>query len=1414
MTEGLRRTQLSVAIAVLLASRVSGAADFIVDSTADVIAADGAVTLREAITAANSNAVVNGDLPAGDPDGDRITFDPALFTSGQTILLALGQLPVTDDLVVDGAAGGASVTLDAKLASRILDIDTAEVVRVTGVGFLNGQAPSGENGGAIRLSKGDLTLTGITVTQSGARSGGAIDAADSRLAISGSTFSGNYASVNGGALHASGGTITISNSTVSGNGAGQEGGGLWNGGGDLSLAGVTVAGNVALIQNAAADAQGGGGVFNNGGTVSIANSTIDNNLVSGASAGADDGGGGIFNDGRNAPNARITLSGATTVSNNLLTGASLNGGGGLNIGADNGAAVIASAGVQFIGNTATRAGGALETNSGTLSLTGVSIHGNSTGVNGGGVHATGADQTTISSSSILNNTAGQEGGGLWNSATGEMQVSNSTLSGNTALIGNAANDAQGGGGAFNNGGTLGLHNTTIANNVVSGSSGGADDGGGGIFNDGRNAAGARIDLTGSTTISGNTAFATSLNGGGGLVIGANNGAELTAATGVSITGNTAARAGGGLETNNATMTLTGIEIRGNSAGVNGGGVHATGADQTTISGVTITDNTAGQEGGGLWNSATGHMALSGSTVSGNTALIGNAANDAQGGGGAFNNGGTLTIANSTIDANVVSGASAGADDGGGGVFNDGRNSAGARIVITGSSSISHNTALNTSLNGAGGLNLGMDNGAELYASIGVRFNGNTAARAGGALETNRGILTLVGVEIRGNSSGVNGGGVHVTGSDQTTLTGATIAGNTAGQEGGGVWNSATGSMMISMSTVSGNTALIGNAAADAQGGGGVFNNGGNVEIADTWISRNVVMGASAGADDGGGGVFNDGRNSVGARISLTGATTLSYNTALSTSLNGAGGLNIGVYGNGAELSAAGSVWIYDNFAARAGGGLETFNGILNLSGVQIFGNSSGVNGGGVHVTGRDMTTLANATVSANTAGQEGGGIWNSATGNLVVLNSTISANTALAGNSADAQGGGGLFNNGGVASLTGCELLYNVVSGNLDAADGGAGIFNDGRNTDGALVELTSTSVLNNAVLHSGIGLGGRGGGIMVIADFSNQATVMVSGGTVNGNEAMQAGGGIEVRVLDSDTMGLANASLHLSGTDVRGNLTDNNGGGIHLGGIAGVTYAKLADSWVVGNMAGNEGGGLWIDAASSLSMTTSQVDGNQAPNGGGLFMNGFDGVRLASAEIEESAIVRNEAAANGGGIDAERGTLTIVNSTISGNTAGNVGGGLNLDPGMALNMQFATVAENSAAELGGGMLTSGGGVISSLFGYNQAAAGRDVFGALDSVGYSLFSDTDDLTINLGVANQLNVPPLIGTLADNGGPTQTHALRPASTAIDKGDPSLCPDNDQRLALRNVDNCDIGAYEAGGEPEPDQIFKDSFETPAM
>jgi hypothetical protein len=64
--------------------------------------------------------------------------------------------------------------------------------------------------------------------------------------------------------------------------------------------------------------------------------------------------------------------------------------------------------------------------------------------------------------------------------------------------------------------------------------------------------------------------------------------------------------------------------------------------------------------------------------------------------------------------------------------------------------------------------------------------------------------------------------------------------------------------------------------------------------------------------------------------------------------------------------------------------------------------------------------------------------------------------------------------------------------------------------------------------------------------------------------------------------------------------------------------------------------------------------------------------------------------------------------------------------------------------------------------------------------------------------------PALGALANNGGPTDTHALGSTSPAIGAASqaPDRCAGTDQRGVARPQGGaCDIGAYESGGSPQP-------------
>jgi len=146
------------------------------------------------------------------------------------------------------------------------------------------------------------------------------------------------------------------------------------------------------------------------------------------------------------------------------------------------------------------------------------------------------------------------------------------------------------------------------------------------------------------------------------------------------------------------------------------------------------------------------------------------------------------------------------------------------------------------------------------------------------------------------------------------------------------------------------------------------------------------------------------------------------------------------------------------------------------------------------------------------------------------------------------------------------------------------------------------------------------------------------------------------------------------------------------------------------------------------------------------------------------------------------------------------------------------TLAENITTRGGGAfqMLATGAGQLAtiknSLFSANGGDGGNCEFGAgkVTLAGENLSSESSCTGFTLNNADAKLAP-----LADNGAPTSTYALDPASPAVDAV--IDCTDNgggaaatDQRGHARpQGPACDIGAYEL----DVDRIFGDSFEAAA-
>lgn len=327
------------------------------------------------------------------------------------------------------------------------------------------------------------------------------------------------------------------------------------------------------------------------------------------------------------------------------------------------------------------------------------------------------------------------------------------------------------------------------------------------------------------------------------------------------------------------------------------------------------------------------------------------------------------------------------------------------------------------------------------------------------------------------------------------------------------------------------------------------------------------------------------------------------------------------------------------------------------------------------------------------------------------------------------------FGNGGGGAIinNGTVTIMNSTISDGSAGGWGGALYNSG----GVMTVMTSTVTSSGAA--------GNGGGIV------SDGTLTITNSSILSNTAGVGGGGIA---------NMPSGRLSISNSTISGNKTTvGEGGGINHGGIA----LTIDQSTIANNQANGSGGGIL--STGPMTLTNSTVYSNTGALGGGIYA-------FADGLLVNDTFSQNwTPAGDGGGIELISAVLAITNTSIISNTAGSGGGsGINVAGGIA-RLKNTLVANNPGGNCGGGIqVVSNGNNISS----DATCSG--------------FIASGDQT---GVTN-----PGVGPLANNGGPTQTHALLPGSPAIEAGSDAGCPSTDQRGVHRpRGAHCDIGAFEA-------------------
>jgi hypothetical protein len=213
-----------------------------------------------------------------------------------------------------------------------------------------------------------------------------------------------------------------------------------------------------------------------------------------------------------------------------------------------------------------------------------------------------------------------------------------------------------------------------------------------------------------------------------------------------------------------------------------------------------------------------------------------------------------------------------------------------------------------------------------------------------------------------------------------------------------------------------------------------------------------------------------------------------------------------------------------------------------------------------------------------------------------------------------------------------------------------------------------------------------------------------------------------------------------------------------------------------VTNSTFNQNGTAGIDGSRNDTVTNSTF--NQNGNAG---IDGADTLMVVGSTFSNN---------NGSSIDGAS-TLTMTNSTVSGNTYG-------IDVRDA-TLSFCTFASNEVYGIDSGDVTIGNSILSAPSGGQNCNPNG---ATLTSLGHNISNDNSCAAAFTQPGDLNNTDPMIGPLADNGGPTLTDTLLPGSPAVGAAGSNGAPATDQRGVARPQGAApDIGAFELAQTAAP-------------
>ncbi|MCO8121088.1 M12 family metallo-peptidase [Stieleria sp. TO1_6] len=391
---------------------------------------------------------------------------------------------------------------------------------------------------------------------------------------------------------------------------------------------------------------------------------------------------------------------------------------------------------------------------------------------------------------------------------------------------------------------------------------------------------------------------------------------------------------------------------------------------------------------------------------------------------------------------------------------------------------------------------------------------------------------------------------------------------------------------------------------------------------------------------------------------------------------------------------------------------------------------------------------------------------------------------------------------GGTITLTLDQLLVNDDLSII--GPGAADLTISGNNAFRVLdLQLAPDVTLQGLTIADGLTAvpGQAGGGIRSTGNLEVRESVITGnatiGGSADGGGIYQVGGSLTVIdsvVSNNSTTGQSSfgggisansGSVELVRSTIEGNSIDA-GTNVGVGGGVVVIFgdATIEQSTIANNVnlgVGSVGGGLVVSAG-SLNLVDSTVSNNSSTgSGGGVYF----GANPQTATISNSTISGNSAVdGDGGGLLIYQGAVSILHSTVTANSApqGRGSGVASYSDGTAISdtVLISTIVAGNANSDVDNIIVGGGAA------------------TISSGDFNLIGDGNAASAFIGGSDQTAVSdPGLAALADNGGPTQTHALQTGSPAIDAGDTTATLSLDQRgpgFPRLVGSRVDIGAFE--------------------